>query len=320
LNQITMLALTLVVGIVIDDAIVVLENIFRFAEEKNMTAMQAAVAGTKDISLAVLATTLSLVIIFIPVALMGGIVGRFMSSFGYTAAFAILVSLLVSFTLTPMLCSRFLKVGVGQSATKETWLFRILDRPYRRFLRWSMAHRWAVAAAAVLIMLSSGPLFLVVGKDFLPVDDQSEFEISVRMPVGSSLEGTESVMRELEREVQSLTGIRHLLTTIGADTQRRVDRGSILVELVPAEEREQSQMELMGLARERLKRFHDLTIGVQLPSIIQGGGPNQDLQFFLQGPDLDELNRYATAIKQKLAGVPGLVDLESSYEPGTGQA
>ncbi|MCC6858820.1 MAG: efflux RND transporter permease subunit [Bryobacterales bacterium] len=316
LNQITMLALTLVVGIVIDDAIVVLENIFRFAEEKNLTPMQAALEGTKDISLAVLATTLSLVIIFIPVALMGGIVGRFMSSFGYTAAFAIMVSLLVSFTLTPMLCSRFLKTGSGHSGTKETWLFKVLDRPYKRFLRWSMTHRWAVALAAVAIMFSSGPLFMIVGKDFLPVDDQSEFEISVRMPVGSSLEGTESVMRELEREVHSLPGIQHLLTTIGADTQRRVDRGSILVELVPTDQREKSQMELMAMARERLKRFHDLVIGVQLPSIIQGGGPNQDLQFFLQGPDLEELNRYATIIKQRLAAVTGVVDLESSYEPG----
>ena len=144
LNQITMLALTLVVGIVIDDAIVVLENVFRFMEEKHLPPMQAALEGTADIALAVLATTLSLVIIFIPVALMSGIVGRFMSSFGYTAAFAIMVSLLVSFTLTPMLCSRFLKVGHDTGSggsTKDTALFRALVRPYRRMLRWSMAHR-----------------------------------------------------------------------------------------------------------------------------------------------------------------------------------
>ena len=136
LNQITMLGLVLMVGIVIDDAIVVLENIFRYMEEKNMSPMEAAVAGTKDIGLAVMATTLSLVIIFLPVAMMEGIVGRFMSSFGYTAAFAIMVSLLVSFTLTPMLCSRFLKHTPGEG-TKDTWLFRAFAVPYRRLLGWS---------------------------------------------------------------------------------------------------------------------------------------------------------------------------------------
>ncbi len=146
LNQITMLALVLVVGIVIDDAIVVLENIFRNAEEKHLPPVEAAIQGTKEIGLAVMATTFSLVIIFLPVAMMTGIVGRFMSSFGYTAAFAILVSLLVSFTLTPMLSSRFLKMGNGQNggSTKDTALFRALSRPYRRMLRWSMAHRWVI--------------------------------------------------------------------------------------------------------------------------------------------------------------------------------
>ena len=150
LNQITMLALTLVVGIVIDDAIVVLENIFRFMEEKKLAPVEAAIEGTRDIGLAVLATTLSLVIIFLPVAMMSGIVGRFMSSFGYTAAFAIMVSLLVSFTLTPMLCSRFLKPAHGGDggATKDTGP---VPRPGRAVPRaccdWSMRHRWVIVVA-----------------------------------------------------------------------------------------------------------------------------------------------------------------------------
>jgi hydrophobic/amphiphilic exporter-1 (mainly G- bacteria), HAE1 family len=318
LNQITMLALVLMVGIVIDDAIVVLENIFRFMEEKKLPPLQAAVEGTRDIGLAVMATTLSLVIIFLPVAMMGGIVGRFMSSFGYTAAFAVMVSLLVSFTLTPMLCSRFLKPGGnGESgSTKETLLFRFMATPYRRLLRWSMAHRWVIVAASVLVVLSSVPLFIVIGKDFLPTDDQSEFEVTVRMPVGSSLEGSEAVMRQLEAELKQLPGIEHLLTTIGADSRRQVDRGSILVDLLPMDQRKQSQRELMLMARQRLRKFRDLIVAVQLPSFIQGAGPNQDLQFYIQGPDLDRLNRYAQTIKQKLARVPGVADLDSSYEPG----
>jgi HAE1 family hydrophobic/amphiphilic exporter-1 len=320
LNQITMLALVLMVGIVIDDAIVVLENIFRFMEEKNLSPMQAAVQGTRDIGLAVLATTLSLAIIFIPIALMGGIVGRFMSSFGYTAAFAIMVSLLVSFTLTPMLCSRFLKSphpdAAAKASTKESWLFLLFDIPYKRMLRWSMEHRWVIVAACVVVLCSIVPLFMNIGKDFLPNDDQSEFEVTVRMPPGSSLEGSDAVMKGLESEVKKVPGIRNMLTTIGADVRRQVDRGSILVELVPPEQRQQSQKALMLMARDRLKGFHDLVIAVQLPSLFQGAGPEQDLQFFLQGPDLNQLNIYAQRLKKRLADVRGVTDLDSSYEPG----
>jgi len=317
LNQITMLALTLVVGIVIDDAIVVLENIFRFMEEKKLPAMEAAIKGTADIGLAVTATTLSLVIIFLPVAMMPGIVGKFMSSFGYTAAFAIMVSLLVSFTLTPMLCSRFLKLGNGNGgSTKETFLFRMLAGPYRKMLRWSMRHRWVIGVACMIVVLSSIPLFLVLGKDFLPVDDQSEFEVAVRAPVGSSLEGTSAVFEQLEADLKTLPGVRDVLTTIGADVRRQVDRGAILVELVPINERKQSQRELMLMARERLSRYRDLVIGVQLPSLIQGAGPNVDLQYFIQGPDLSALEEYAAQIKKRLAAIPGVTDVDSSYEAG----
>jgi len=316
LNQITMLALVLVVGIVIDDAIVVLENVFRFMEEKKMTPVEAAVEGTKDIGLAVLATTLSLVIIFLPVATMTGIVGRFMSSFGYTAAFAIMVSLLVSFTLTPMLCSRFLKPNAAEASTKETLLFRTLAGPYRRLLIWSMEHRKTIAVVAVLVVASTVPLFMVVGKSFLPTDDQSEFEVTVRMPPGSSLQGTEAAMSQLEQELRHIPGIQNILTTIGSDVRRQVDRGSILVELVPMDQRKLNQLELMLMARERLARFQNMVIAVQLPSLIQGGGPNQDLQMYLQGPDLDVLDRYANQIKNKLRAVQGVTDVDSTYEPG----
>ncbi len=318
LNQITMLALVLVVGIVIDDAIVVLENIFRNAEEKHLPPVEAAVQGTREIGLAVMTTTFSLVIIFLPVAMMTGIVGRFMSSFGYTAAFAVLVSLLVSFTLTPMLSSRFLKVGDGQggASTKDTVLFRALAGPYRRMLHWSMSHRWAVVLMAVLVAFSTIPMFLHMGKDFLPVDDQSEFEIAVRMPVGSSLDGSSAMMRQIEADVRTLPGIRNVLTTLGADARRQVDRGSLLVELVPVQDRKQTQFEIMLQARERLRKYRDLTVAVQPPAMFAGAGPNKDLQFFVQGPDFGRLERYTNAIRQVLAGTKGVRDLESSYEPG----
>lgn len=318
LNQITMLALTLVVGIVIDDAIVVLENIFRFMEEKGMSPVEAAIEGTRDIGLAVLATTLSLVIIFLPVALMAGIVGRFMSSFGYTAAFAIMVSLVVSFTLTPMLSSRFLKPSHNGDSrgTKDTFLFRILAGPYRAMLHWSMSHRWVIAVICILVTLSSGPLFMMIGKDFLPTDDQSEFEVTVRMPPGSSLAGSEAMVQQLEADLKTLPGIRNMLSTIGADIRRQVDRGSIIVELVEPKDRKYNQKQIMLMAREKMLRYKDLTIGVKLPSLFSNGGNDSDFTYYLQGPDLNQLDKYATAVKQKLAAIPGVVDLDSSYEAG----
>ncbi len=315
LNQITMLALTLMVGIVIDDAIVVLENIFRHMEEKGMDAMTAAREGVNEIALAVLSTTLSLVIIFLPIAMMPGIVGRFMSSFGYTAAFAIMVSLLVSFTLTPMLCSRFLKITHAGGDTREGG-FRHISSAYRRMLEWSMGHRWAIVGISVLVVASAYPMMTNMGVDFLPVEDQGEFEVAVRAPVGSSLEGTEDVMGKVEKDLATLPGVRDTLTLIGADQRKQVDRGSILVTLVDVKLRKQSQRELMDRAREILAKYTDLTVSVQMPSMIQGGGANIDMQYSIQGPDLARLDVYAQRLKAKLKTTPGVFDMESSYEAG----
>jgi HAE1 family hydrophobic/amphiphilic exporter-1 len=157
---------------------------------------------------------------------------------------------------------------------------------------------------------------LIIGKDFLPTDDQSEFEVTVRMPPGSSLDGSDQAMKTLEAELKKLPGIRNMLTTLGSDARRQVDRGSILLELVPPEERKIGQTDLMLLARERLKRFHDMVIAVQLPSLFQGAGPQQDLQFFLQGPDLNRLDEYSAQLRKRLTQVPGVADIDSSYEPG----
>jgi HAE1 family hydrophobic/amphiphilic exporter-1 len=315
LNQITMLALVLMVGIVIDDAIVVLENIFRKMEEEHLDPVTAAIEGTREIGLAVLATTLSLVIIFLPVAVMSGIVGRFMSSFGYTAAFAVMVSLLVSFTLTPMMCARYLRVS-AHSNTKGGGFFSLLDGGYQAMLRWSMRNRWVVMVVCLLVMYSSIPLFEKLGKDFLPVDDQSEFEILARAPVGSSLEGTAKIFEELEAEARKLPGFKSTLVTIGADAQRKVDRGSVLVNLVGEKERKQTQDQIMVLARERYKRFKDLTISIQRPAQIQGAGPNKNLQYVVQGANLAQLDVYAQKYKALLESMSGVEDIESSYEGG----
>ena len=216
LNNITLLALTLMVGIVIDDAIIVLENIYRFIEEKNVPPFTAAIEATKEIGLAVMATTMSLLAVFLPVGFMGGIVGRFMSSFGFTSAFAIAVSLLVSFTLTPMLCSRFIKPpkqAAGGHSSKDSFFFRHLDVWYTRMLTWSMDHRKTVVLASVLVILSIVPLFAFVGKNFLPADDASQYNVEVRTPEGTSLATTTNLAERIAQDVRALPGVRHTLMT-----------------------------------------------------------------------------------------------------------
>src|ERR671926_309242 len=248
LNQITMLALTLMVGIVIDDAIVVLENIFRFIEEKGVPSFQAAIEGTKEIGLAVTATTLSLLAVFLPVGFMGGIVGRFMSSFGLTSAAAIAVSLIVSFTLTPMLSARLIKrrqaqealaeeapphMGAvlavepspvaAQSDSRQSRFYSRIDRTYTWMLHWSLAHRKIIVGLCAAVVLSIVPLFMLVGKNFLPVDDQSQFEISVRATEGSTLAATTTVVERIAKDLHQLPGVTDTLTTIGGGQQQVVN-------------------------------------------------------------------------------------------------
>jgi HAE1 family hydrophobic/amphiphilic exporter-1 len=308
---------------VIDDAVVVLENIFRFIEEKGMEPMRAAREATADIGLAVLATTFSLVIIFLPVAFMGGIVGRFMSSFGFTSAFSILVSLLVSFTLTPMLCARFLKhadesVNGHSKTAKESKGYGWIDRSYTAMLQWSMRHRLAMSLLSILVVLSVLPLFLLTGKDFLPQDDQSQFEVNVRGPEGTSLRGSTALAEQLEKDLQALPGLDSILTTVGADSQQRVNYISLFVELVPLHQRKQSQVEIMQQARHLMAKYSkDLRVAVQYPAAITGGGfVNADLLYIIRGPELDKLKEYSEKIQSLVKEVPKVVDVDTSLEVG----
>jgi HAE1 family hydrophobic/amphiphilic exporter-1 len=336
LNQITMLALTLMVGIVIDDAIVVLENIFRFIEEKGVPPFQAAIEGTKEIGLAVMATTLSLLAVFLPVGFMGGIVGRFMSSFGLTSSFAIAVSLLVSFTLTPMLAARLIKRSDDEKeralerhtepadhGSKESRFYRPVDRTYTRLLTWSMRHRWVIVAACVIVILSIVPLFMFVGKNFLPVDDQAQFELNVRAPEGFTLGATSNLAQRIATEVRSLPGVTDTLTTIGGGQQELVNVATIYVKLTPIEERQISQQDLMVRARnEVLTKYQKLYPGqlrtsVQQVAAISGGGfRNADIQYVLRGPDLNKLQEYSDAMLAKMKTIPDVVDADSTLISG----
>jgi HAE1 family hydrophobic/amphiphilic exporter-1 len=331
LNMLTMLALTLAVGIVIDDAIVVLENIYRFIEEKGMSPMQAAVEGTREIGLAVLATTLSLVAIFAPVGFMAGMVGRFMKSFGLTMAFAVMVSLLVSFTLTPTMCARWLKVKPRTEDdqhhvhdSKHSAIFGPIDRLYTRMLEWSMAHRGIVAALAVLVLLSSVPIFRIVNVNFTPQDDQSEFDVSLRAPEGTSLEATEMLANRVATAIRRLPEVSYTMVTVAGDSAGTLNTAGIYVRLADLGERERDQFEIMDLVRNEILppvAQTGVRATIQAPGIAGGGGggggqAQGDVMFVMQGPRLDELQRASNTLAERARAIPGLVDVDTSLRTG----
>ncbi|MGH9319688.1 MAG: efflux RND transporter permease subunit, partial [Vicinamibacteria bacterium] len=320
LNVITLLALTLAVGIVIDDAVIVLEIIFRYMEEKKMSAREAAVEGTREVGLAVIAMTLSLIAVFLPVAFMAGIVGRFMNSFGVTMAFAIAVSLLVAFTLTPMLSSRWLRaedMGHGKSS-RESRFYAPVERFYMGILGWSMRHRWAVVVVMVLVFASTAPLFVIANKNFIPSDDESQFEVTVRAPEGSSLETTEVIMESIAKRVRAISGVESTLLTIGDDQQRTRNLGSIYVKLLPVSEREESQFDLMARVRnEVLPRYASLDLRDQVSPVSPfRAGQNSEIMFWVGGPDLDRLAEYAGRLMEVMSAQPGVVDPDTNLVVG----
>ena len=324
LNMLTMLALTLAVGIVIDDAIVVLENVYRFIEEKHEDQFRAAIEATEEIGLAVLATTLSLVAIFVPVAFMGGIVGRFMKSFGLTMAFAIIVSLVVSFTLTPMLAARWLKVerhGKDKHLSKDSKLFHTVDVFYTRLLQWSMAHRGIVAGFAVLVLLSSVPLFSMANKNFIPQDDQSEFEINLRAPEGTSLESTEILANRIASAVrqQLPAEVQFTLVSVSGDPAKTRNLATIYVRMIPIEERRRDQFAVMDVVRDEIlpPLAKDLRTSVQqVANIGNGGAQNAAVQFVVNGPDLRKLDQISRQLLDRAKAIPGVVDLDRSFNAG----
>ena len=340
LNSVTMLALVLMVGVVIDDAIVVLENIFRFIEEKKMNPFAAAAAATKEIGLAVLATTLSLVVIFVPVSFMSSISGRFLYQFGLTAAAAVLVSLLVSFTLTPMMSARMLRAadaagshGGHEEAKSRQGFYARIDRSYERLLRLTMAHRRTAALICLGVMLLSIPIFKLVKVEYIPSDvDESEFEVNVNAPEGTSLAGVDEAMRAIEKELREVRGVRMVLASAGGGFLGGVNQGNAFVRIAPHEERKlsisrvlkgivhlhpleafqgnYSQRDVMTEVRKRLSKFKDLRTGVRNVSSFNIGGGNWDIDFALRGPDLQALAGYAERLRDKSKELGGIVDAD----------
>jgi HAE1 family hydrophobic/amphiphilic exporter-1 len=325
LNNITMLGLILAIGIVIDDAVVVHENIFRHMEEDGMDGMEAARKGTREIALAVLATSLSLIVIFLPIAFMGGIVGRFFSSFGLTVAFAVAMSLFVSFTLTPMLCSRFLKLEPSESGrghqprSKSGFIYRLLDGSYGWVLRGALRFKFLVVMLTIAVIGSTIPIGKVMGLSLIPRDDQSEYEIAITTPEGYSLDRSSRLMSEIEDRIWKLKGTQHVFTTIGQTEGGRtvkgegdVTRAAIYVRMTELEERDYTQFAVQQQAREMMVDYPDLRLSVNDVSAFQGGRRSQTFQVNLAGPDLNKLAKYADQLTAELKKQQGILDLDTT--------
>ena len=326
LNTITLLALTLVVGIVIDDAVIVIENIFRLLEDKRMPPKEAAIQGTREIGLAVLATTMSLIAVFLPIGFMGGIVGRFMGSFGITMSFAIFISLIVAFTITPMLCSRWLRVPKGDDVVVPVHalnehapgVYGRIEWFYMTLLRWAMGHRMAMLVIIALTVASSVPLARIANKNFLPTDDEGQFEVLVRAPEGWSLDSSKALLESIGKQVRALEGVEATLTTLGADPLRTQNYGSIYVKMKPLESRTVSIFAVQNQVRTGiLPQYQELKIrtAVSLVNVI-GSGSNATIQFWVGGPDLAKLEEYSASLLTELKKIPGVVDADTDLVTG----
>ncbi len=323
LNTITLLALALAVGIVIDDAIVVLENIFRHIEEKHQPPMVAAVEATKEIALAVMATTLSLIAVFLPVAFMGGIPGKFLRSFGVTMAFAIAVSMLVSFSLTPMMSSRLLKKSTGGKKSfgerVVDGFYRPIERLYGRVLAFVMKRRWIVVVLAAVTLGSCIPLAGATNKGFLPVNDEARLQISLRTPEGVSLEETRLASERIARDIRGNPNVKLTVVTVGDDAAHTHNLATIYVLLTPPEVRSVTQNDMMDWTRKNViskqpKNFR-LNVG-EVPLFGGGGFSTARVQYTVRGPDLKKLESIANDVTTEMKKVPGAVDVDSSLIVG----
>jgi HAE1 family hydrophobic/amphiphilic exporter-1 len=311
LNNMTLLALTLAVGIVIDDAIIVLENIVRFMEDKGRDRVQAAIEATQEIGLAVMATTLSLIIIFLPIAFMNGYARKYVNSFGWTMAMAILVSLLVAFTLTPMMSSRLLKVDEKSESHSRGFLYSV-EETYMRMLRWSLAHRGVLVMICLATFLSTFALYHLVGRDWIPADDQSELQSSFTLPEGTSLQKTSEIASDMARRVSALPEVAF----VQCYTHGPTNHAHLFIGLVPRSQRKLSHSQLATRVRDILATYHNVTYNVRLPSVL-GGEIYFPISAVIRGPDLNQLAEISKQVADRMRNYPDLVDVNPSLNLNT---
>ena len=320
LNMVSLLALSLAVGLLIDDAIVVIENIYRHMQQ-GATPMEAAKVATSEIGLAVMATTFTIVAVFVPIAFTPGLVGRFFYQFGITVSVSVLVSLFVAFTLTPMLSSRWL-TEADEKLTKDGSLlrkglyffnhfFELLSHRYRKAIAWSLAHRKTVVFGSIVIFVSSLFLTRFLGASFFPTTDQGEFNITVNAAPGSSLKQSSAICAAIEKVVQKQPEVTTILTTIGAGNDP-VSKGTVLVKLVKKHERERGVQQIMIDLRNELKNIPGAEIGYQIQ--MGPGGNQKPVIMSIRGADISVLKKIADKVERIVSKTPGAADVENSLE------
>ncbi len=315
LNSLTMLALLLLIGVVVDDAIVVLENIYRHREEIDADPVTAAVNGSREVVFAVIAASLSLVSIFAPVIFLGGIIGQFFKAFAVVVTFGVLVSLFVSLTLTPMLCSRYLRVNRqhGRVYRALDRFFLGMDNLYRYLLDKALVHRWKVVALTLLVVVSSSYFFANVGKTFVPDEDEGRFLVSLRTPLGSSIEYTDSRLRMVEEIMFKHKEIVTEFALIGLGQAGQVNQGTVVVRMAPRAERKLRQQDLIPVIRKELAQIPGAR-AFAAPYPMVGGQRGEPLQFVLSGLNLNEVGRLSRLLQQKLATEAGLGRIDSDLQ------
>ena len=314
-NTMTLLGLLLLIGIVVDDAIVVLENIYRQRELGNTDTADAAIRGSRQVVFAVLAATLTLVAIFAPVIFMKGIIGSFFKSFAVVVTVGVLVSLFVSLTLTPMLCARYLGYSSehGRVYSVIEAKFRAMDQAYRKLIAISLGRRWIVILIALLIVIASGFIFMQIDKGFMPEEDEGRFIVAMKTPLGSSIEYTESKIRAVESVFSDYPEIIGSFATIGQDQARQVSQANMIVNMANWDDREISQVQLMEMLRQRFSELPGVEVYVtEMPMV--GGQRGDPLQFVLRGPDLGRVAKLAADLRQKLNDVPGIGKLDLTLQ------
>jgi HAE1 family hydrophobic/amphiphilic exporter-1 len=322
LNTMTLMALSLSIGLLIDDAIVVLESSYRHLEGGE-TPARAASRGTAAVGLAVVASTLTICAVFLPIAFMSGLVGRFFREFGLIAACAVLASLLISLTLTPMLCAKFLRPARRRRPGRVLRVveagYQRVEAVYRRLLAWGLAHRAAVVGLALAAALGGVAVAGVVPLQFITPEDRSEFNVWLEGPLGSSLAQTRETVAAVERQLRTLPEVDLTFATVGHGTRRRVNEAQIYVRLVHKSERDASQSELMQRIREQVRSLalplSEFSVE-ELPVVSVSGARHAELMYAFRGPEVDRLHRYAATLRERLLAAGGYADVWLSYETG----
>jgi len=318
INNLTMLALVTATGLVIDDSIIMEENIYRHRFDLDKPARLAAFEGSKEIGFAVIASTLTLAGVFLPVAFMGGIIGRFFKEFALTMAFAVGWSMFVALTIEPMLASRFLKAG-----GEMWWIFRTFDSMmgslralYRQGIGWMLDHRSVVNLLILGSVLAGGIFLTLLGKEFVTPEDRSQFLINIESPLSYSIYKTDNVIRRIENFIQRMPEVKSywVVSGISGTGVPEATKGILFVNLLPKNERKKSQLALMAELRQKIKMVPDVRALVSEVSLLGGGLREEKIQLVIQGPRLEGLDKYSREVMGRMAKIPGIVDINRGLE------